>query len=266
MHILELLQIKKNMDMKKKNRFTLALFLMILLTACGPGNNQSDFEKKNEDFVKGIEVEDEAVYLPTPQLDGSVSVEKALYSRRSHRNFQDTEISLENLSQILWAAYGITLPRTDYDFLRGGFRTTPSAGGLYPLEIYVAAGKVNGLTSGLYKYIPKEHKMIRVISDDIRSKLCSAALGQTMIKDAPVTLIYTAIFSRTTEKYGQRGRERYVCMDLGHSAENVYLQVETLGLGTCAIGAFSDNKISTVLKLSKEEEPLYIMPIGYYDK
>jgi len=85
-----------------------------------------------------------------------------------------------------------------------------------------------------------------------------------MVKEAPVSLIYTAVFSRTTGKYGERGRERYVCVDLGHSAENVYLQVETLGLGTCAIAAFSDDEVSTVLKLQKEEEPLYIMPIGYY--
>ena len=247
--------------MKTKNSFTTVLFLMIVLTACGQGNNQSN----KEEFV-AVGVEDTAIYLPAPQLDGAVSVEKALQSRRSHRNFQDTEISLENLSQVLWAAYGITLPRTDREFLRGGFRTAPSAGGLYPLDIYVAVGKVKGLPSGLYKYISKDHKIIRIISDDIRSELCDAALGQKMIRNAPVSLIYTAVFSRTTGKYGQRGKERYVCMDLGHSAENVYLQVETLGLGTCAIGAFSDEKMSTVLQLSQEEEPLYVMPIGYYDK
>jgi len=238
-----------------KSRFILALFLMLFLTACEQENN-----------VKPIESEGEEIYLPAPQFDGPVSVEKALYNRRSYRNFQDREVSLENLSQILWAAYGVTLPRTDYDFLRGGFRTAPSAGALYPLDIYIAVGKVSGLTSGLYKYIPKDHKMFHIINDDMRSELCSAALGQIMVKEAPVSLIYTAVFSRTTNKYGQRGRDRYVCMDLGHSAENVYLQVEALGLGTCAIAAFSDDKVSTILKLSKEEEPLYIMPIGYYNK
>jgi SagB-type dehydrogenase family enzyme len=242
-----------------KNRFTLVLLMMISLTACEQRTHQLYSEKQVEVIV-------EEIYLPAPQLDGSISVEKALYNRRSHRNFQDREISIENLSQILWAAYGITLPYTDYDFLRGGFRTAPSAGGLYPLDIYVAVGKVSGLTSGLYKYIPKEHRMIRIINEDIRMELCLAAWQQAMVKEAPVSLIYIAVFNRTTDKYGQRGRERYVCMDLGHSAENVYLQVETLGLGTCAIAAFSDDKVSAVLKLSKEEEPLYIMPIGFYDK
>jgi len=105
-----------------------------------------------------------------------------------------------------------------------------------------------------------------VITGDIRSELCIAALEQPMIKEAPVSIVYTAVFSRTTDKYGQRGRERYVCIDLGHSAENVYLQVEALGLGTCASAAFIDEKMAIVLQLPKEEEPLYIMPIGYNKK
>jgi SagB-type dehydrogenase family enzyme len=221
-------------------------------TVVNPNNTKEELDPK------------EVIYLPEPQLDGSISVEKSLCNRRSRRNFQDTAISLENLSQILWAAYGITFPITEYDFLRGGLRTAPSAGGLYPLDIYVAVGKVNGLTSGVYKYVPKGHKIIRIIDGDIRTELCSAALGQQMVKEAPISLIYTAVFSRTTGKYGQRGRERYVCMDLGHSAENVYLQVESLGLGTCVAAAFLDDELSLVLQLPKEEEPLYIMPIGYY--
>jgi len=216
-----------------------------------------------EAFVKLMGIGDEAIYLPSPQLDGFVSIEKALHERRSRRDFQDKEVSLENISQILWAAYGITLPNTDYPFLRGGFRTAPSAGGLYPLEIYIAVGKVHGLAPGLYKYVPDGHKILKIIDGDVRSELCVAALGQPMIREAPVSIVYTAVFSRTTSKYGQRGRERYVCIDLGHSAENVYLQVEALGLGTCAAASFSDEKMSEVLQLPKEEEPLYIMPIGY---
>ena len=232
-----------------------------------------------ENFVEQIEGEQKfngkiifapeqtiAIELPEPQMDGTVSVEKALNNRRSHRQFRDKEISVENLSQILWAAYGITLPNDDYAFLRGGFRTAPSAGGLYPLDIYVVIGKVKGVESGVYKYFAKGHKISKFINEDIRAELCAAALGQKMVAEAPVSIIYTAIFSRTTNKYGTRGSERYVCMDLGHSAENVYLQVETLGLGTCAIGAFIDDEVAKILRLPNEEEPLYIMPIGYYDK
>ena len=226
-------------------------------------SNQAFTKEDLEEFIKQIGIIDEAIYLPPPQFDGLISVEKALHDRRSRRDFQDKEISLENLSQILWSAYGITFPNTNYPFLRGGFRTAPSAGGLYPLEIYIAVGKVHGLLPGLYKYIPDGHKLLNVIDGDIRSELCIAALDQPMIKEAPVSLIYTAVFSRTTDKYGPRGRERYVYIDLGHSAENVYLQVEALGLGSCVSAAFLDEIMSAVLQLPKEEEPLYIMPIGF---
>ncbi len=202
--------------------------------------------------------------LPSPDVKGAVSVEEALANRRSHRSFQDRELSAEQLSQILWAAYGVTEPKPEYPFLRGGFRTAPSAGALYPFELYVLAGKVKGVEPGVYRYIAQGHKITRTIDTDKRAELCEAALNQEMIREAPATLFYSAIFSRMTKKYGERGRERYVCMDLGHSAENVYLQAEALHLGTCAIGAFIDERVSAVLQLPEEEEPLYIMPIGYY--
>ena len=204
--------------------------------------------------------------LPSPQTDGDVSVEKTMAERRSQRRFQDKSLSADQLSQILWAAYGITEPKANPAFLRGGLRTTPSAGALYPLEIYVMVGKVKDIDPGVYNYVPKEHKITRVIDKDLRAELSEAALGQGMISEAPISIVYSAIFSRMTEKYGDRGRERYVCMDLGHSAQNVYLQTEALHLGTCAVGAFVDDKVSEVLQLSENEEPLYIMPVGYYYK
>jgi SagB-type dehydrogenase family enzyme len=202
--------------------------------------------------------------LPKPDLTGRVTLEHTILNRRSRRDFRDKEISMEDLSQILWAAYGITKPIKDYRGLRGGFRTSPSAGARYPLEIYVVVGKVSKLEPGVYKYNSEFHKLTRVMDKDIRRELCASALYQKMIKEAPVSLVYTAIFSRCTSKYGKRGRERYVCMELGHSAQNVYLQVEALHLGTCAVGAFSDSKVTDLLKLPVEEEPLYIMPIGHY--
>ena len=204
--------------------------------------------------------------LPSPNTDGDVSVEKALESRRSQRSFQDRAISAEQLSQILWAAYGVTNPMPNHPFLRGGLRTAPSAGALYPFEIYVAIGKVNGIEPGVYRYVSQEHKIVRTIDRDIRKELCAVALGQDLIGEAPVTVVYSAIFSRMTEKYGTRGRERYVCMDLGHSAQNIYLQAEALRLGTCSVGAFMDDKLSELLQLSENEEPLYLMPVGYYYK
>lgn len=194
--------------------------------------------------------------LPAPKTNGNISVEKALADRRSHRNFQNKAISIDQLSQILWAAYGVTSPN--------GFRTAPSAGALYPLEIYAIVGNVEKIEPGVYKYIPEEHKIVRTIDKDIREALCEATLGQKMVREAPASIFYSAIFSKITERYGERGRERYVYMGLGHSAQNIYLQAEALQLGTCAIGAFIDSRVSQVLQLPANEEPLYLMPIGYY--
>lgn len=202
--------------------------------------------------------------LPTPNKDGNLTVEEALSKRRSHRHFQNRAISVTELSQVLWASYGVTMPREDYSFLRGGLRTAPSAGALYPLEIYVLVGNVKNMEQGVYKYISEKHKMERTIDKDIRENLCNAALNQEMIQKAPAVLVYSAVFSRTENKYGDRGRERYVYMEVGHSAQNVYLQVESLHMGTCAIGAFDDEKVKEIMQLPAREEPLYIMPIGYY--
>ena len=202
--------------------------------------------------------------LPSARTDGNVSVERALKNRRSQRNFVDKAISAEQLSQILWAAYGITQPTPDRPALRGGLRAAPSAGAMYPFEIYVIVGNVDGVEQGVYRYNSEEHKIIRTIDKDLRDEFSKVALGQTLIKEAPVNIFYCAIYSRMTKRYGDRGADRYVCMDLGHSAQNIYLQAEALNLGTCAIGAFSDDKVAELFQLPEEEVPLYIMPVGHY--
>jgi len=200
--------------------------------------------------------------LPEPSYKSSFSVEEALYERRSIRSFDDDPLTLQEISQLLWAAYGITKPYDAPPFLRGGLKTAPSAGALYPLEIYLVAWNVNELKTGIYKYYPDDHSLILIIEGDKKNKLSSAASDQTWIKEAAGALVYSAVFSRTTQKYGIRGKDRYVCMDLGHSAQNVYLQGIALGIGTCAVGAFNDEKITSLLQLLDKETPLYIMPIG----
>ena len=242
-----------------KNKTAKLCFLAIVfisLTAC----KKAETEKPQTKLTK-VEGTQLTYILPSPKTDGTVSVERALQNRRSQRNFVDKAISAENLSQILWAAYGITQPRPD---LRGGLRAAPSAGAMYPFEIYVIITKVNGIETGVYKYISEEHKIVRTIDKDISDEFTAAALGQTFVKEAPVNIFYCAIYSRMTKRYGDRGRDRYVCMDLGHSAQNVYLQATALNLGTCAIGAFSDDKIAEIMQLPEEEIPLYIMPLGHY--
>jgi len=235
------------------------LFLFIAFPVC----SKTSANAVNNNIVTRTGEQPMTYILPAPKADGTISVEKALTNRRSHRSFQNKAISADQLSQILWASYGVTSPRPEHPNLRGGLRTAPSAGARYPLEVYAIIGNVEGIEPGVYKYIAGEHKIMRTVDKDVRNELSEAALGQSMVRTAPASVFYSAIFHRTTEVYGERGH-RYVFMDLGHSAQNIYLQAEALQLGTCAIGAFSDSAIRQVLKLPANEEPLYLMPIGYY--
>jgi SagB-type dehydrogenase family enzyme len=228
------------------------LLLFIVFPIC---INQTSANAANNNIVTRTGAQQMTYILPAPKTDGEISVEKALSNRRSRRDFQNKALSTDQLSQILWASYGISSPR--------GLRTAPSAGARYPLEIYAIIGNVEGIEPGVYRYIPSEHKIVRTIDKDVRKELSEAALGQNMVAVAPASVFYSAVFNRTTATYGERGL-RYVYMDLGHSAQNIYLQVEALHLGTCAIGAFTDKMIRQVLELPANEEPLYLMPIGYY--
>ncbi len=242
----------------KSGKKGLILFIMLILTLnvfCGESSKTSKVDSQTDSTKQVITVK-----LPEPVLDGEVSVEKALAKRRSVRKFKKEPLKLTEISQILWAAYGVTKPK-DNPGLRGGFKTAPSAGATYPLEIYLVSGDVTGLPDGIYKYRPEEHSLIKLEDGDKRNKLFMASL-QPWVKTAPASLVYSAVFERTTKKYGKRGRERYVYIDLGHSAENVYLQATALGLGTVAVGAFNDKKLKKAINMPENEEPLYIMPIG----
>lgn len=194
------------------------------------------------------------IILPQPDKTGETSIEEALLERRSVREYKDQALSLKDISQILWSVQGITAP----DF---GGRTAPSAGALYPLEVYLTVRTSEEIEPGVYKYLPDNHKLIMVLEGDVGTLLARAALGQMFISEAPINLVFSAVFERTTRKYGERGI-RYVHMEAGHAAQNVYLQCQSLGLGTVTVGAFDDKEVSRILKLSEEETPLYIMPIG----
>ncbi|MDP2910305.1 MAG: SagB/ThcOx family dehydrogenase [bacterium] len=196
----------------------------------------------------------EEIILPQPEKISKVSIEEALLERRSVREYKDEPLKLKEVSQILWAAQGITEPTW-------GGRTAPSAGGLYPLELYLVVKKVENLEPGLYHYLPQGHKLTRVLEGNINEELAAAGLNQSWIRNAPINLVITAFYSRTINKYGERGI-RYVHLEAGHAAQNVYLQAQSLGLGTVTVGAFDDDEIRKLLNLSEEETPLYIMPIG----
>jgi SagB-type dehydrogenase family enzyme len=192
--------------------------------------------------------------LPGPRLDGSLSVEEALARRRSVREYADAPLTLEQLSQLLWAAQGMTEPRR-------GLRTAPSAGALYPLEVYVAVERVDGVRAGVFRYAARGHRLELVLDHSVREQLYRDALSQSAVASAPVTLVLAAVYARTTVKYGERGR-RYVAMEAGHAAQNVCLQAVALGLGTVVMGAFDDVAVKRTLGLRADEEPLYLMPVG----
>jgi SagB-type dehydrogenase family enzyme len=207
--------------------------------------------------------EETGLDLPEPRLESDVSVEEALKNRRSIRTYKDTALTLLEISQLLWSAYGISQPVEDApDFLRGGLRTAPSAGARYPLELYLVARNVKDLPQGIYWYKSETHQLVCISEEDRWEALSEAGLQQSHFQTAAAAIVYSAVFERNMEKYGERGRERYVCMDLGHSAENVYLQAYALKIGTCAIGAFSDMGLKLAVGMTRPEEPLYIMPIG----
>jgi SagB-type dehydrogenase family enzyme len=207
--------------------------------------------------------EENVIDLPEPRFESEISIEETLKNRRSIRSYEETPLTLAEISQLLWSAYGITEPREDAPaFLRGGLRAAPSAGALYPLELYVAVRKVTGLSPGVYWYKSETHQLVVISQEDRWEAVSEAGFNQSHFGTAAAAIVYSAIFERNTDKYGKRGRERYVCMDLGHSAENVYLQAYALKIGTCAIGAFSDMALKSAIGMTREEEPLYIMPLG----
>ncbi|MCC4769633.1 SagB/ThcOx family dehydrogenase [Methanosarcina sp. DH2] len=177
-----------------------------------------------------------------------------LAKRRSVRRYAERDLSETVISRFLWAAQGISS--------KEGLRTSPSAGALYPLEIHAVIGEGNGFEPGIYRYIAEEHTLTQEIPGDMRERLSRAALSQPMVRQAPVSLIISAVYPRITSKYGKRGI-RYADMEAGHAAQNVYLLGVELGIGTCAVGAFDDEEVKKVLKLPANEEPLYILPLGY---
>jgi len=197
--------------------------------------------------------ETETIQLPEPAYKGHISVEEALLKRRSVRSYKDAPLTIAEASQLLWAAQGITS--------RGALRTAPSAGALYPLELYIAVGNVKDLPEGVYKYRPHDHSLMRVVKGDKRIELCNAALGQSPVKSAPAVIVFAAVYERTTLKYGDRGMQ-YVHIETGHAAQNVSLQAAALNLGTVAIGAFYDEQVRKAINMADRELPLYIMPVG----
>ncbi len=195
----------------------------------------------------------QALRLPQPDFAGTVPVEQALLARRSERAFSQRALALADLSQLLWAAQGVTRPR--------GYRTAPSAGASYPLEIHAAAGLVAELAAGIYRYRSPDHSLIPAAPGDRREDLARAALNQRFVARAPVVLVIAVVYARVCATYGRRG-VRYADMEAGHAAQNISLQAAALGIGAVMVGAFDDAEVRRIAALPPEEEPLYLIPVG----
>ncbi len=190
---------------------------------------------------------DSVINLPSSMKKGNLVLEDCLRKRESIRNFSSQPLNREDLAQLLWAAQGITR--------NWGGRTTPSAGALYPLEIYVA------MKEGVFHYFPEAHNLSRMNMKDVRKYLSEAALGQDCIREAPAVFVIAAVYKKTFQKYGDRAR-RYINMEAGHAGQNILLQAVSLDLAAVPIGAFEDEEVKRVLNLPINHDPLYLIPVG----
>lgn len=191
----------------------------------------------------------QVIVLPTPVLEGTLTLEEAIQKRRSVREFTAAPLTLPEISRLLWAAQGITDP--------SGFRTAPSAGALYPLEIFMVTGE------GLFQYEPQGHQLSFILQGDLRPRLHGAALDQDAVREAPAIFVITADYSRTSKKYGEDRTPRYVHLEAGHAAQNLLLEAVAIELGAVPIGAFNDNEVKEVLALPSNLHPLYLIPVGH---
>ena len=191
--------------------------------------------------------------LPEPVTDGQMSLEEALTLRRSIRSYTEEPLNVSEVSQLLWSAQGITNER--------GFRTAPSAGATFPLEMFLVVSNVDGLKKGLYHYHPEGHQLEFMREADLAEPLYRASLSQSMIIDGGIVLVFGAVFERTTQRYGERGI-RYVHNEIGHASQNVHLQAASLDLGTVVIGAYDDDEVEAILRLGDQYRVLYMMPVG----
>jgi SagB-type dehydrogenase family enzyme len=231
---------------------TILLITIVVFLSVKVLRSNNNLEKNNSNMEENL------ITLPEPVIDGKMSVEQALHLRRSVRSYADIELTIEQVSQLLWATYGVT--KRSHNVL---YKTAPSAGATYPLEIYLFVGKVKDIGAGLYRYLPETHSLKLESKGDVRQQLAKACLEQRMIEQAPVTIIFSVVAERISRRYGDRGKDRYICMDIGHAAQNLYLQATAMGLATCAVGAFRDEELHEVISVPAEEQILYLMPVGY---
>jgi SagB-type dehydrogenase family enzyme len=217
--------------------------VMAAAVACGALAGPPDEEGAGAASQTGQEIR-----LPKAATDGKMSLERALVARRSLREFSSVALTLSEIGQLAWAGQGIR-------DAAAGWRTAPSAGALYPMELYYLT------VEGLFHYQPRSHTAIKRGASDLRAELAAASLGQASVTQAPCVFVLTAVPASTERRYRAR-TPRYIAMEAGHVGQNILLQAVALGLGGVPIGAFTDEKVAKLLGLGAGEEPLYILAVG----
>lgn len=250
---------------KIQHVFVIMLMLVVVLlfgaAGCMPsvsdrdcGTLQAELDKANTELAE-LKAELTGIRDEVATVRAA-SLEELLRQRRSIRAYTDEPLTQDEVMKLLWAGQGITTG--------GGYRTAPSAGALYPLEIYVVVGNVDNLTPGIYKYNPVKNDLNLVKEGDVRTSLAAASLRQSSVAEGAIDIVIAAVYDRTKIKYGSRG-ERYVHIEVGHAAQNICLQATVLGLGLVTIGAFDDAAVAKVIGMPEDESPLYVMPVGRID-
>jgi SagB-type dehydrogenase family enzyme len=198
-----------------------------------------------------------SIRLPEPDTTGGRPIWETMRLRRSVRRYGADLMPLQHLSQLLWSTHGITA-----EIAGRGLRNAPSAGACYPIDVHVVVNRITGVERGLYRYVEGGHELELERLGDVGGEVAAAALGQTMCHTSNVTFVWTAVATRTTGRYGDRGI-RYIFMDAGHVGQNMYLAATALGYGCCTIAAFDDGAMNTVLGLDgRAETAVYLATVG----
>lgn len=213
---------------------------------------------------KAFQADAELIDLVDPKdfVVGDVSIKDVIRKRRSRRKFTDEPLSLEELSYLLWATQGVTKSAN----LRDGiltYRTVPAGGALQPFETYLAISRVTGVEPGLYRYLPMEHKLLPISAEPgLMERVAAGCAGQGFVADSAVVFIWTCIPYRKEWRYAAASH-KIIAQDSGHLCQNLYLAAESIGAGTCAIGAYFQEELDTLLGVDGDDEfTIYVAPVG----
>ena len=237
-------------------RFMLLFILLLMLAACGGGVKGTPTPittPASSPTIPPTQEVDTNLKLPEPRLKSDVSLEETLLKRRSIRQYADLPLKLSEVSQLLWAAQGVTDNK--------GGRTAPSAAAIYPLEIYLVAGKVENLAPGIYQYMPIGHELVKIRDGDVREELGTASMNQTQVKKGAIDIVIAANYEKVLKRFGENS-VKWVYLEGGHVAQNICLQANALNLGTVTVGGFTEEQVKSVIGLPSNKGILYVLPVG----